>query len=266
MRASITCAGALLLLLTGPVVAAAQDDTARARALFAEGLEFADHEQWQQAAERFRATLRLRASPAVAYNLAASLEKLGQLGEASRLLDTVMAAPGLDRNLRRTARRLQQSIRPRIGHVTIRLESDLAGATVRMDDAEVGADRIGQSLAADPGDHTFVLLRHGRAIERRQVSLTAGASETVTLGHAESAVPTPEQTAQRSVEVDERPPVLDSEQDSEGGGLLTRWWFWTAVVVVVAAGVVGGVLLANGGTPDPVQGDLMPGVIGVTVQ
>lgn len=265
MRASLTWVGALAILLVLPAAAAAQeDDTARARALFAEGLQFADQEQWEQAAQRFRATMELRQSPAVAYNLAASLEKLGRLAEAATLLETVVDAPAADRALRRQARRLRDSIAPRIARVTIRLESDLAGATVRMDSAEIGADRIGQSMATDPGAHTIVLLRHGRAVERREVSLDAGSSETVTLGRGEPTVPTAAQTARQSAMLDERPPGLEPEPES--GGVLTKWWFWTAVVVVIAAGVTTGVLLAGSGTPEPVQGNLVPGLLEVTVQ
>ncbi len=266
-RSWTTLVSVLVVCLAVAQTAVAQDDdTARARALFAEGTEFADHGQWQEAAQRFRATLRLRQSPAVVYNLAVALEQLGQLAEASLLLDRVLADPTTARDMKRLARRLQGTIAPRVGHVTIRLESDLAGATVRLDSGEVTADRVGQSIAVDAGTHTVTLLRAGRTVERHEVAVASGATETVTLGRTEGVVPTARRTAELGNEADERPPEIEEPgDDAGGGGILTRWWFWGLVVAVAAGATVGIVLATSGGAPDPVQGDLMPGVLHVEV-
>lgn len=270
MRAS-AFAGALALLVLVSNGAAAQDDTERARALFTEGLELADRGEWQEAAVKFRATLRLRQSPAVVYNLAVALEHTGAFAEASELLETVIEDPTAERAMVRDARRLHRSIQPRLARVTIQLESDLAGATIRIGDEEVAGDRIGQPIPVDPGTHAVVLMRGSRVVERQQVSVVEGASETVTLGRGDTGgggggAPTAEETAELSGLEEERPPGLEEEEDEgEGGSVFGKWWFWTAVgaVAVVA---VGGVVIATSGEGDPVPGNLMPGVLEVEVQ
>ena len=282
--------GAVTVWLLGAVPAAAQDDTARARQLFTEGLEFADQGQWQQAAERFRATIRIRQSPAVAYNLAVALEQLGQLGEAATLLQTVVEDPDADRRMKQQARTLLRSVSRRVGRLTIELQSDLAGARVRIDSREVPPEQLGRPVPVDPGTRTVTLVRGTRVVERREVTVSEGGSESITLGRGDSGVaPTTDPDrgtgdgdgdggdgdgdgaadGERDLDGnpldDEMPGDRDPVDDDGGGGgsILTRWWFWTVLAAVVVVGVGGAILVSSGGDPDPVQGNLTPGIIEV---
>src|SRR5688572_20479869 len=117
MRASAWAGALALVVMVSGGVAAAQDNTERARTLFSEGLELADRGEWEEAAQKFRATLRLRQSPAVVYNLAVALEHTGELAESSTLLETVIEDPTAERAMIRDARRLHRSIQPRLARV-----------------------------------------------------------------------------------------------------------------------------------------------------
>ncbi len=92
--------------------AAAEDEAAteRARELFSEGIGFVEEEQWEPAAERFRAALALKDAPAVRYNLALSLNELGQASEARELVEGVLADPETPPDVRAQAEALASEI------------------------------------------------------------------------------------------------------------------------------------------------------------
>jgi len=263
-----TVAALTLLLATpcwlaaAPTTAQAQDDeTARARALFEEGVEFADQARWQEAADRFEQTLRIRSTAVVGYNLALALVNLGRLVEAQRYLEQIGHERTVDRRLRRDARRALADLTPRIGALTIHLDGDLAGVEVRVGSREIPADRIGAEIAADPGRQVVVATLHGREVDRAEVTIRQGAPAEVTL----HVVPTAEQAARAGIE-EETPGLVDEGgTDSGSGSILGKWWLWAGVGAVVVGAIVVTLLVSSGGTPDPVSGNLSPAVLGVEV-
>lgn len=240
--------------LVSPALAQSEEDLARARALFAEGVELTHEEQWEEAVERFRQVLEVRSTPQVKYNLALALEGAGELSEAAALLREIQDSRELDRRTRRDVQRLLQAIGPRLGQLTVRITGDEAGVRVLLDGDEIPLDRVGQPLATDPGEHRVVMERRGRAVASQTVTVTSGESTEVTLV----------ETAVVASAVDEELLTREIPPAASGGNVLEEWWFWTIIgAVVVATGVTIGIVAATSGPPSPVQGNLSPGVLEV---
>jgi hypothetical protein len=255
-RALLGLLAALLVAMSLAPTALAQseEDLQRARALFAEGVELANAEQWDEAVDRFRQVLEVRSTPQVKYNLALALEGAGELSEAATLLREIQDSRELDRRTRRDVQRLLEAIGPRLGQLTVRITGDEAGVRVLVDGDEVPLDRVGQPLAVDPGEHRVVMERRGRAVASQSVTVTSGETAEVTL--VETAVP--------AAALDDELLTQEVPPAAGGGNVLEEWWFWTIIgAVVLATAVTIGVVAATSGPPSPVQGNLMPGVLEV---
>lgn len=244
---------ALLAVLgfVAPVGAQDSDDsatTATARALFDEGLAFADHGQWEQAVDRFRRTLSLRDSHVVRYNLALGLTHTGALVEASEHLTRLVNDAEAGQDVRAQAEVALDDVRPRIPRLTIRLTGAADGAQVRMDERELPAAMIGVPMLTDPGPHSIAVTRDGREAVGREVDLIEGAREELEI---EVPLPGLEDPTTFVLPPDEPTPHEDDAP------LYTRWWLWTAVGAVVVTTVILAVVLSGGGAAR-VQGDLEP--------
>lgn len=250
-----------VLLAAPPAAAQSEEELSRARAAFGEGVQLTAEERWPEAASRFREVLAVRATPQVRFNLAVALFHSGELPEAADLLAQVVDADELERRTRREARRMLDEIAPQLAHLTIRLLGDEGGATVILDDREIGLERIGQPMSVMPGAHQVELRRGAAIVARRDVEVAVGESAEVALTTTPREVVDPE-IVDRELLVPEQPPV-------SSGSVAEEWWFWTAIGggVLVVAGVVIGVAVAsssgNGGELPPVQGNLQPGVLDV---
>ena len=239
---------------------AQDDDTARARELFNEGISLVDQGEWEQAVDRFRQTLELRQSSAVAYNLAFALKHLGQLVEATELLRGVMADAAAARGLRNDAQNLLNEVEPLLAHLTVNVEGADA-FDVTLDGNPYPSDQIGIERAVDPGSHMVALLVGGRELSNEAVSLTEGGHAEVTLSPPRA--PTPRETAEADSEL---PPGMGgtgetgalSDNGSDDEGVLGAWWFWTGIGLVAVGTVIAVVLITSsgGGAADPVAGDL----------
>lgn len=242
--------------------ALAQDDTARARQLFEEGVEFADQGQFQEAANRFRQVLQIRSAAAVQYNLALALVELGEYVEARDLLQQVERDSSARQPMRRDARRVRQRIEPKIAHLTIELTDDVEGVEVVVDGRPLSSMDLGVRMAVDPGRHTIGMRYNGRSVGTQPIDLVEGGERTLRL--TPRGAPSAAQTAEAGM-MDDEPPMADSseteEDDGGGGSIFGKWWFWTGVAVVIAGGVAIGVAASSGG--DEVQGNLNPGVLTV---
>lgn len=248
---------ALTVALASPALAQSDEDLERARTLFAEGVELTQEERWSEAIERFRQVLEVRATPQVKYNLALALEANGQLSEAAALLREIQDSRQLGRRARRDVQRLLRLIGPRLGQLTVRISGDEAGVRVLLDGDEVPLDRIGQPLTVDPGERRVVMQRRGREVASQSVRVEAGQSAEVTL--VETRV---------RPEAVETALVTQEEPLPPSRSVLEEWWFWTIIgaVVVIAGGVTIGVVAgSSSGPPNPVQGNLDPGVIEVVL-
>ena len=231
--------------------AAAQTDEelVQLRATFGEGVQATQDERWDEAVAAFRTVIAVRDTVAVRYNLAFALSHTDAIGEAARLLDSVLADPEVDDRTREQATAVLATLETRMGRVTIRLLGDEAGMTVLLDGEEVSLGQIGQPIRVAPGAHQIVLRHGSEDIATRSVSVDEGGAEDVLL-------------STNSTTSDDEP----SGGDGSGGGgdITSQWWFWTAIgagVVAVGAGIIIGVSVSSDGTVQPVAGNLDPGVL-----
>ena len=264
---SVAAGLAIASLLAAPHASAQTEaQLERARVAFGEGVQLTAEERWAEAAARFREVIAVRATPQVRYNLAVALYHSGEIPEAADHLALVVDADELDRRTRRDARRMLDEALPQLARLTIRIVGDEGGAIVLLDDREIGLDRIGTPISVMPGAHRVALRRGARVVGRREVSVAQGESAEVSLAPAAVA----------SIEAEPDPidrEILTREEQpgGSGGDVTGEWWFWTAIgagAVVVAAVVVGVAVASSdtgGGQMPPVQGNLQPGVIDVTL-
>jgi len=235
------------------------DATAEARALFEEGLQFVEAQQWAEAVDRFGRVLAIRSSAIVSYNYASALVKLDRLVEASRALRGVIADPSAAPEVVEAARALLEGVEPRIGQLTVRLRGDTARVVVTLDDEPLPEGSIGIAVPVDPGERVVRVTRDGLPIARRVVNVAEGAPlHNLTI----DVVPMPTEVAGTSPTGpdDDHARLAANENSDSGGG--TPWgWIIGGGVVAVGVAVVVGVLVATPSDPDPVRGNTDPAVL-----
>lgn len=238
------------------------DRTAAARALFIEGLERLDAEDWTEAADRFERALALRPSPQITYNLTTALVPLGHLVRASELLRQVSRDPTASSEVRHAAEARRQEILPRIASLTIDLDEVLLNARLFVDERPIDAAAIGVALPVDPGSHTISARVEGRILASSTITLEDSEERTVTLTpdvEANGADQTEVEVIIDPVEPD--PPVEPTPPTSPPRRSIARqWWFWTIIgAVVVGGAITTGVLV---GTQDADPADPIAGLGG----
>jgi len=250
------------LAVAGPAAAQSEAELARARAAFGAGVEASDAGRWEEAAARFRQVMEVRATGQVKYNLAVALEHTGELAEAAELLADVVDDRELGRRTRRDARRLLSTIQPRLGRLTVMVSGDDAGTRVTLDGDELAAESIGSAVTVDPGMHSVVLARGGTELDRESVSVPEGGTASVTLTAA-APVPTPAEVALDAETAGD--PRSDDTDDGGGGSVFGEWWFWTGVAALVIGVALIGIIASSGDDGEPVQGNLRPGILEVSL-
>ncbi len=247
----------LLTVVTSVQAQAQTSDTALARQLFEQGIELADQENWEQAADRFRRSLELRPSPIVAYNLGSALQELGRLVEASEAFRRAIRGPGAPPDLVSAAQQSLNEIEPRIGSLQIEITGAREGVEIYVDERQLPAQAIGVSAPIDPGERQVRALRDGEEIAAATVEIGEGASEEIVLDIPEPVVDDSGETvAQPS------PVFTNTTTDEESG---SSPWLWVGigagVLAAAAVAVILVLVLTSGGVEDPVSGNLSPAVV-----
>jgi tetratricopeptide (TPR) repeat protein len=233
MRRAIAIAAAtaaLVAVLGAGAHASAQDDPERsalARSLFQEGVELARAERFEEAADRFRRAYEIRPAPAIAFNLASALTRLGRLVESTELLQQALRAPDLQPDLRSAVELQLREITPRVGRLTVPI---------------------------DPGAHVVLALRDGDEVAREDVAVAEGAPVEVTL-----AIPERTEVPAEALRVSADPEPRDAPPQDDSGV-----WIGLGVgigVALVAGAIVTGVVLAQPGAPAAIPGNTSPAVL-----
>ena len=176
--------------------ASAQDDTARASALFASGnahLTAASRAHGERQSREltaaladYTASLAIVRSRNVLYNASLALEMLGRAPEAFDHLTEYLAVPGLSETDRAEATRRREALRPRVAVLAI--ETSPAGAAIwvdRRDLASRGTSPLEVAVAA--GEHQLWARLSGH--QERQVRATATLGATTPVSIALEAEP-----------------------------------------------------------------------------
>lgn len=248
----------LTIVCAAPVHAqdSEEERTAAARALFEEGMELVREGALDEATDRLRRSLELRASAVVAFNLSTALVERGQLVEASEHLRRIARDESAPARVREAAEAQLEAVLPRIGRLTVRLEGPSEGVEVRVDDAVLAEALIGVAQPIDPGAHTVAALRGGEEVAQGEVDVEAGGRAEVSLTIpplplvAAIALPTPEVEVERALRLS----VAPAESSIDPGEVV----LWTSVGVLAAAAVLATVLAVTLSGPEPIPGDFEP--------
>ncbi len=148
-----------LTLLSSP--AAAQDDTAAARAAFARGQEAAAEERWSDALAGFQEAYMMSGVPVALYNQGMVLRALGRFRESRDAFDLLLREHP-DFASAEEARATRDEVAARVAVMElVGLDPD-AEYTIRLDGREVEAEPASEvEVEADPGEHTVEAEREG---------------------------------------------------------------------------------------------------------
>lgn len=251
------------VLLTASLAAAQNEAaTAAARALFHQGLDLADQEVWDEAADRFERALALRWAAPIAYNLADALSRVGRLVEATEHLRAILRREDASAEVRAAAEELLGALEPRLGALTVRAEG-AAGAELRLDERPLAPAMLGVPIPVDPGTHVVRALRDGETVERATVEVAEGArAELNVVVPAPAPADPPPIPAASPAEVAAAGPVTTAPVTSVDGRRPRRR-ARLAIGLTAAAILAGGLAIVlavtlGGGTPK-LSGDFQPG-------
>lgn len=228
------------LAYVGPARAQAPGDVARARELFEEGVALFDSDRLDEAESRFRASLAIRDSQSVRFNLATLLMRRGRLLEASELFRVVAAAAQIPDDVRADASGRVAEIQPRLAQLTLTLPDAVRGATVRLDDRVLSSGELGRPIPSDPGEHAITVEQGSEVLAERSLRLAEGERRTVAL----VTVASPTEAAGTVS------PNGDPGTSSDGGGDAEPIWLYVVIGVAIAAligaGIAIGVVVEEG--------------------
>ena len=216
-----------------------------ARRHYRRGVRASQREQWQRARERFQRAYDTAPFAPIVYNLASTLEQLGDLVEAAEMFRAFLRRCEAAQNdrLRRDAEQLLASIEERISSVTIRVEGfDPERDQLLLDEGPLVAAVLGEELPISPGRHRVRVLRdESEEVAAGGFSVDAGSSWTLELSigaEDPSAEGEGERAAGAVGDPGEGPPAA-------GGGFdPTPAWALFGAGLAVAAG--GGLMLGIG--------------------
>ncbi|MEM9191646.1 MAG: tetratricopeptide repeat protein [Myxococcota bacterium] len=220
-----------------------------ARRLFEEGIEFGEAERWEEAVDRFSRAYELRPSPGIAVNLASALIPLGELVEASELLQGLIDSSETPDNVRELATTLMsEEVEGNLASLIVNVRTTAEDVEIYLDDNLLPEAVWGVAVPADPGTSLVEAFVAGEPVESETVEIEAGGSAELTL---EVEAPPVEEVRE--------PPPPDPTPTSSGTPVTETWWFWTGLGVIAAAGVAVVLALVLGSsTADPIAGNTNP--------
>lgn len=139
--------------------------------------------------------------------------------------------------------------------VEVRVETNVGGASVFLDDAEIGSTPLKTHRL--PGQYVLRLEKAGYQDYREVIFVERDRPFTrvVTMRPVAIAAPPPVVAPTSAPTIAEPAEPVDDEDD--GGAFYTTWWFWTAAAVVVAGGVTAAILASDSGSSSAATGGLL---------
>jgi hypothetical protein len=174
------CSLALLLAALGasaPALAQTRDPAA-AEALFRQGRQAVEAQNYATACPKFAESQRLDPAVGTLMNWAACEEKLGKLASAwQRWREAIDALPPKDDRQTYAQQRVTE-IEKRLPKLAVTLSGD-SSAKVFRDEVELGPASLGVPLPVDPGEHVVVVRLPGHAAQRMTVSVAEAESKKI---------------------------------------------------------------------------------------
>lgn len=149
-------------------------DKQQAQKHFQAGTELMKVEDFKGALAEFEQSVALYPTKNGLFNLGNCLKALHRYGEALETFERLEREFGkkLDAEMRDALARHLEDIRAVIAELEIRV--DRAGATVRLDGAEVGESPLAEPLIVGPGEHRLEVSLGGYETVEREVTIVSG--------------------------------------------------------------------------------------------
>jgi len=173
----------------------AADTSAKAKKLMAEGNVLYAKRDFEGAHQKFLEAWTIKQHIAIASNLVETEMKLGRYGEAATRLRSLLSSMPMDDKEERTAFMMQLSeCRHHLVALHITVSED--GATVKVDDKEVGKSPLDNEVLVDPGQSSVTAELDGyqSATELTGAS-AAGESKSISLALVKTVAPRPVEIA-----------------------------------------------------------------------
>lgn len=157
--------------------------SAAAEALFESGHEAMSRKDYDTACARFEESNRLEPAVGALLNLAACEEQRGRLATSWQLFKRVMSELPAGDDRYPIAQRRASSLRPRVPHLTLELESGAPQqTTVTYGKVVLGRASFNVPLPFDPGEHRFEVAAPKRESRSYSVALSEGDKKTLSVG------------------------------------------------------------------------------------
>lgn len=175
---------ALVALVALPAAAQVDENTKKARRLYAEATQAFEAQRYPEAARGFEAAHQLRPHAVALYTAAQAWEAAGETARAADAYELALATPTLEPKRLKRARKKLADLRRRLGIV---IASGDEGLRVRLDDHM--AFEVPARLHGAPGLHSLSIIRKDGTIEQRSVTLRAGESVKINANPRPTEVP-----------------------------------------------------------------------------
>ncbi|HEX4474717.1 MAG TPA: hypothetical protein VH142_06550 [Polyangiaceae bacterium] len=177
--------------------ATAPSDLDRARDIFKEGRELAQANRYEEACEKFQASLALDRGIGTLFNLADCQEHLGKNASAFSIFRAVAdrAEEAKQTDRAELARGRAAALESKLDYlvVDVDLTSAPSGLAVSADGEALAKEKWGQRVPIDPGKHAIVTSAPGKKTWTKNIDVPeAGATSVVTIPDLAAAEPTAE--------------------------------------------------------------------------
>ena len=256
--ASARAALALVVLTSAGAWAAAPPDAAQE--LFAQGVDAARQDRWNDARVAFERAYALSPRSVVLINLAGAQANTGRLKEAAANYGRVLedAAPETA-PFRSAAAGVLPALQARIPRIRLHATGVLSTDVVDIDGESVAVEARDEPQLLDPGTHVITVARAGVQRARVTVSLDEGESHDVSLTIAPEAPAAA--TLASAPGLDLTAPDGSATPDRPHRSRWRSPWVWTAVVATAAATVATVVIIRT--RDQDFSGNVSPGLIHV---
>lgn len=196
-----------------PPVRAPAETTAEAREHFDRGVALIEDSRFAEAVTEFEASLQIRTSPPVLYNLGLGYRGMGKFQEAIRRFEQFLQNADATRHadMRRSATELLEQLRRDLATATLTVRGGAAQVTIdgQVQSLNDGSHRV----VLDPGSHVFEATRPGFQPARLTVRLEPRSQTDFELDASSSPNP-----AQLAIETGIRGAVIRINGDVVGQG------------------------------------------------
>ncbi len=143
----------------------------KAQELLTDGNRLAAEGDFGVALQKFRAAYELYPSPKLLLNIGTSLRQIGRNAEAAATYEAYLKHPEADGERREELEGILEELEALVGHVEITVIEP--GARVSVDGEILRDARAGVRVRVDPGPHTVIAEKPGRAPTVRRVAIKA---------------------------------------------------------------------------------------------